>query len=280
MDIKADVSLHYLDRPEGRIGYSLQGDGPLVVAVPGMGDLSTVYRDLVDTIVGSGHRLALVDLRGHGTSDTGFTRHGDVETGSDILALIDHLGGPAVIVGNSMGASAAAWAAAERPDAVAGLVMFGPFLREPPRSAFARTAMRLAFRLAFSPPWGAAAWATIYRSLNTGTRAPWLDEHAADIRQMLRQPGRLRSFRHLAVQLDHSPVEARVAQIQAPSLVFIGSLDPDFADPAAELDWITAHIPATGHLVPGVGHYVQSQAPGEVTPALGEFLTTLRRARG
>jgi len=29
----------YLDRPEGQIGYDVAGDGPLVVLVPGMGDL-------------------------------------------------------------------------------------------------------------------------------------------------------------------------------------------------------------------------------------------------
>ena len=32
----------YLTRPEGRIGYDIAGDGPLVVLVPGMGDLRAV----------------------------------------------------------------------------------------------------------------------------------------------------------------------------------------------------------------------------------------------
>jgi len=30
--------------------------------------------------------------------------------------------------------------------------------------------------------------------------------------------------------------EARVAEILAPSIAFVGDLDPDFPDPAAELD--------------------------------------------
>jgi hypothetical protein len=29
----------YVTRPEGRVGYDVAGDGPLVVLIPGMGDL-------------------------------------------------------------------------------------------------------------------------------------------------------------------------------------------------------------------------------------------------
>jgi hypothetical protein len=34
----------HLDHPEGRVGYDVAGDGPLVVLVPGMGDLRTAAR--------------------------------------------------------------------------------------------------------------------------------------------------------------------------------------------------------------------------------------------
>ena len=36
----------YLRRPEGRVGYDASGHGPLVVLVPGMGDLRGSYRFL------------------------------------------------------------------------------------------------------------------------------------------------------------------------------------------------------------------------------------------
>ena len=113
---------NFLERPEGRIAYTVMGHGPLVVAVPGMGDLRSTYRDVVPPLVAAGYRVAVTDLRGHGESDTTFRRHGDDVTGADVLALIAELGGPAVIIGNSMGAGAAAWAAAEESDAVAGLI--------------------------------------------------------------------------------------------------------------------------------------------------------------
>jgi pimeloyl-ACP methyl ester carboxylesterase len=115
------TDLLYLVRPAGRLSYAIAGAGPLIVAVPGMGDLRSSYLELAGPLVDAGFRVALLDLRGHGDSDTGFVEHGDEATASDILALIDELGGPAVVIGNSMAGSAALIAAADRPDAVAGL---------------------------------------------------------------------------------------------------------------------------------------------------------------
>ncbi|MBD7948995.1 alpha/beta fold hydrolase [Oerskovia rustica] len=265
-----------LPRPEGRLAYTVTGTGPLVVAVPGMGDLRSTYRDLVPPLVEAGYRVAVLDLRGHGDSDTTFRTHGDVATGQDLLALVEHLGGPAVLVGNSMGAGAAAWAAAEAPDAVAGLVLLGPFLRDPATGAAKAAASRLLYRVALARPWGAAAWAGFYSMLTKGRRAPWHADHVAAIRASMRKPGRLRSFRDLALTLTHAPVEARLPEVDAPAIAFMGSLDPDFADQGAELAWIQEVVGAQGHLVPGVGHYPQHQAPDVVAPATLTFLAGLR----
>src|SRR3954463_7847098 len=100
-----------LERPEGRIGYDVTGDGPLVVCLPGMGELRSSYRFTVPALVAAGFRVATMDLRGHGDSDATFTAYDDVAAGQDALALVEHLGGPAVLVGNSMAAGGAVWAA-------------------------------------------------------------------------------------------------------------------------------------------------------------------------
>ncbi|MFF3063390.1 alpha/beta fold hydrolase [Oerskovia sp. NPDC057915] len=269
-------TVELLPRPEGRLAYTVTGTGPLVVAVAGMGDLRSTYRDLVPPLVEAGHRVAVMDLRGHGDSDTTFRTHGDVVTGQDLLALVEHLGGPAVLVGNSMGAGAAAWAAAEQPDAVAGLVLLGPFLRDPAMSAAKASASRLLYRVALARPWGAAAWAGFYSTLTKGRRAPWHAEHVAAIRASMREPGRLRSFRELALALTHAPVEARLPEVHAPTIAFMGALDPDFTDQGAELAWIEEAVGAEGHLVPDVGHYPQHQAPDVVVPEILTFLAGLR----
>jgi pimeloyl-ACP methyl ester carboxylesterase len=241
-----------------------------------MGDLRSTFREMVAPLVDAGYRVAVMDLRGHGDSDTTFRTHGDVVTGQDLLALIDELGGPAVVLGNSMGGGAAAWAAAERPDAIAGVVLYGGFLRNPKVSAFATASMHGLYRLLFVKPWGAGLWASYYKGLNKATKAPWLDQHAADIRANLSEPGRLRSFRQLAIQLTHAPVEARLPEVRTPMLAFVGDQDPDFRDPDAERQWI-ASLGAETILVPDAGHYTQSQRPDITVPGTIAFVEKLRR---
>jgi pimeloyl-ACP methyl ester carboxylesterase len=269
---------HYVTRPEGRIAYAVAGEGPLVVLVPGMGDLRSTWRALVGPLIDAGYRVASLDLRGHGDSDTTFTEHGDVVTAQDLLAVIEHLGGPAVVIGSSMGTSAAAWAAAERPELVTGLVLVSPMLREPVVSSTTRALNHLMYRVLFARPWGAAVWTTYYRKvLSKGATAPWLDEHVRAVRANLRRPDRLRSFRELALALDHSPVEARIGEVHAPVLVFVGALDPDYRDPAAELDWVVRTLDGRGVPLPGVAHYAQHQAPEVVVPETLAFLAGLPR---
>jgi pimeloyl-ACP methyl ester carboxylesterase len=279
MDTSTGSTVRYQVRPEGRIAYTVEGSGPLVVAVPGMGDLRSSYRELVAPVTAAGYRVAVMDLRGHGDSDTTFHTHGDVPTALDILALIDELGAPAVVLGNSMGAAAAAWAAAERPAAIAGLVFYGPLLREPTTSKLARAVSHALYRVAFAKPWGAAFWAGYYRSLNRGIRAPWLPGHVAAIRDNLRETGRLRSLRDLALSLDHAVVEARLGEITAPIRAFIGAGDPDYKEPATENEWLAGLSgPASVHteLVPDAGHYPHAQRPDITVPATLEFLGSLR----
>jgi len=276
MDITPTASIRFLSRPEGRIAYTDAGTGPLVVAVPGMGDLRSTYDDLVPALVAAGHRVVVADLRGHGDSDTTFRTHGDVATGTDLVALVEHLGaGPAVLVGSSMGGSAAVWAAAERPELVRALVLLAPHLRELASPGQLRL-NRALYRALFVRPWGGAAWAWLYTSMfakgRTGARHA---EHVAEIRRSMSDPAHLRSFRDLAVALDHSVIEPLAAAVEAPSLVVVGELDPDYQDATAALADMREALGGQGLLVPGVGHYPQHQAPEVVTPAVLEFLAGL-----
>lgn len=270
---------HLLTRPDGDLGYTDTGHGPLLVLVPGMGDTVETWRDVAGPLAAE-HRVVACDLRGHGRSGTTFRVHGDDATGADLVALIEHLdAGPAVLVGNSMGASAAVWAAATRPDLVAGLVLVSPFVSERPVPAPVRAATRLAYRLLFSRPWGAWAWSRYYAGpLSRGTHAPWLAEHAGHLRAHLHEPGRLRSLRELAVQLDHSVVAQVVDRVTAPAVVLIGEHDPDYPDAPAALAEAGAALGARTVLVEGVAHYAQHQAPGVVLDAARALLADLARA--
>src|SRR5919106_1850387 len=174
MDSKlCDPTTQYLDRPGGRIAYDVAGDGPLVVLVPGMGDLRSVYRLMAPALAEAGYRVATMDLRGHGDSDATFGSYDDVALASDLIALVEHLGGPGVLVGNSMGAGGATLAAAEAPELVSALVLLGPLVREVPVGL----AGKLAFRLVLLRPWGRAAWNAYYAKLYPGRAPPHPPPH-------------------------------------------------------------------------------------------------------
>ncbi len=83
----------YLRRPDGSVAYDVAGDGPLLVLVPGMGDVRASYRFLTPALRNAGYRVACTDLRGHGDSDTTFGAYGGEQTAGDAIALIEELGG-------------------------------------------------------------------------------------------------------------------------------------------------------------------------------------------
>jgi pimeloyl-ACP methyl ester carboxylesterase len=259
----------YLTRPEGRIGYDIGGDGPLVLLVPGMGDLRAAYRFLAPALREAGYRVACTDLRGHGDSDSTFTSYGDTETAADLIALIEELGGPAIIAGNSMGAAAAVLAAAQRPELVSGLVLIGPFVRNPAASAM----QRIALRAAMARPWAAISWKSYLPKLYAGRRPDDFDEYRGQIVASLRRPGYAKAF-SLTTRTSHAPAEARLADVTAPVLVVMGEQDPDFPDPRAEADWISRALRAEVVMVPEAGHYPQSQRPDITTAAILRFLQT------
>jgi pimeloyl-ACP methyl ester carboxylesterase len=257
-----------LERPGGRIAYDLEGAGPGVVCIPGMGDLRSNYRYLMPALVESGFTVAAMDLRGHGGSDATFTEYDDVAAGQDALALAVSLGGaPLALVGNSMGAGAAVWAAAERPDLVHALVLVGPFVRNVPISALTR----LAFRATMAGPWARAAWMAYLPRYYAGVRPPDFDEHRAEVNAALRRPGHLKAFR-ATTHTSHAPAEARLDQVHQPTLVVMGERDPDFQDPRAEAELVAQRLGGRVLMVPDAGHYPHAQRPEIVNPAVVAFL--------
>lgn len=262
------MTTSYLDRGAGRIAYDVAGDGPLVVCLHGMGDHRKLFGHLAPALVGAGFRVATMDLRGHGESDDGFDSYDDVAAATDALALVAHLGGPALLVGNSMGAGAAVWAAAENPAAVTGLVLTGPFVRQPKTNPV----MDALTRLMLLRPWGPAAWQAYLRKAQPGGD---LDAYRKDLGAALGRGDHWRSFQR-TTRTSHDPVEARLSEVRAPALVVMGEKDPDWPDPAAEARFVAETLHADLVMVPGAGHYTPAERPDLVNPAVIAFAERVR----
>jgi pimeloyl-ACP methyl ester carboxylesterase len=262
-------STQFLKLPGGQIAYDDSGGtGPLVICVPGLGDVRQQYRFLAPKLVAAGFRVVTMDLPGHGESSADWPEYSPAIVGADIVALIRHLGASkAFIVGNSMAGGSAVWAAAEIPDSVAGVVMIDPFTRVIPTSSFL-----LAFlRVAMMRPWGPSFWSMYYGSLYKTAPPADLDSYRAALVANLKEPGRIEATKAL-VFASQAPSEARIPNVHAPVLVVMGTRDSDFSDPAAEADWVATHLHGKKLMVAGAGHYPHVEYPDVVAPAVIEFV--------
>jgi len=264
----ADTAAQYLTVLGGNIAFDERGTGPLVLLVPGMGDLRSTYRYLTPTLAAAGYRVVTTDLRGHGDSDAGFPSYGDLATASDITALLRHLDAPAVVVGNSMGAGAAVIAAAEAPELVAGLVLVGPFVREP---AAATPLAKLFMRVLMARPWIAQVWKAYLPKLYAGAKPRDFAQYRDAVAEAMKRPGYARAFSE-TTRTNHERAGESLAAITTPTLVVMGDKDPDFPDPKAEADWISSALGGTTVMIEEAGHYPQSQQPERTSAAIIDFL--------
>ncbi|TBO55444.1 alpha/beta fold hydrolase, partial [Streptomyces kasugaensis] len=120
---------HFLTANGGQLAYDVTGEGPLIVLAHGMGDNRSAYDAVATRLAAAGFRVAAMDQRGHGESSTGRPSYTRADAAADLLALIRHLGGPAVLVGHSFAGGAATIAAAQEPELVSALVEISPFTR-------------------------------------------------------------------------------------------------------------------------------------------------------
>lgn len=264
------MNRNHLSLSEGRLAFDIQGTGPLVVCVPGMGELRQSFRYLVPLLVVAGLRVATLDLRGHGDSDATFSAYDDVALASDILALVDHFGEPAVVVGNSMGAGAAAIAAAEAPEKIRALALLGPFVRDGKMSVCSR----LLLRVALTGPWAGAAFMLQYPKWFPGERPDDYEDHRLQIVASLARPAHRRAFTR-TTRTSHAPAEQALPAVVCPSAIIMGRADIDWPDPAREAHWIAEQLGSSVTLLDGVGHYPQAQAPAETADAILDLVEQL-----
>lgn len=265
------MTTHWLERDRSRIAYSDDGAGPLVVCVPGIGDLRDEYRFLAPQLVAVGFRVATMDLRGHGESSVGWTDLSADAVGADIVALIRETGaGRALVIGTSMAAGSAAWAAAEAPDLVAGVVLIGPFARDVGTAA-QRAIYGALFRVLFAGPWGVPAWMKFWGGLFPTARPDDFDAYAARLGANLSEPGRLAALRGMMTRGSAAGIESRLGQVRSPALVVMGTADRDFKSPADEAAQVAAAIHGRVAMIEGAGHYPHVEFPAVTGSRIVDF---------
>jgi pimeloyl-ACP methyl ester carboxylesterase len=274
----------YVDIEGGRIAYDEIGTGPLVVLSHGIGDRRQAYRFLAPRLAQAGYRVVSADLRGHGDSSMGWKSVTGKEAitrtdiAGDLLALIDRLGGPAIIVGHSISGGAATIAAAQRPDLVSGIVELNPFTKTQKISLSGLVQIRRyrqgMFRLMGTQYLHSLRSWLRYLDLAYPTKPADYAEYMTALAAKLREPGRMAEFIKTGKSTP-ADAGAQLPNVTVPALVIMGTLDPDFADPRAEGEAIVAAMPVgLGRVatVDGAGHYPHAQSPDAVAALIIPFL--------
>jgi pimeloyl-ACP methyl ester carboxylesterase len=249
-----------------------------------MGDSRAAYRFVVPQLVAAGYRVAAVDLRGCGESSAEWSSYSRTDIAGDLIALVSHLGGPAVLVGHSISGGAVTIAAARAPELVEGIVELGPFTRKQSirlgdlRVKRYRAGMT---RLLLTGVLGSVKWWLKYLDVAFPGRKP--DDWAEQLRRqaaMLGEPGRMKAMRRMG-QSTPTDAGAQLGNVRCPALIVEGTLDPDWADPRAEGEAIVAAMPAgigKVETIEGAGHYPHTQFPDETVALLLPFLKAYARA--
>ncbi|WP_410814450.1 alpha/beta fold hydrolase [Micromonospora sp. 067-2] len=266
------MTISQVRRSGGHIAYEVQGEGPLVVLTHGMGETRDSFRHLVPLLVAGGHRVASVDVRGHGESSVGWPTYAPAEVGADLLAVVrDVDGGPAVLVGSSSSAAAVVFAAAEAPDLVSGIVQMAPFVNRPKLNPLMRLALAAVVR---SPRLFGMFHNTLFPVHRPADDAAYRRSMVA----RLREPGRMAATRGVAAPAEPHWT-SRAPQVRQPVLVLMGTKDPDFPDPGAEARAARRLFgTAEARMIEESGHYPHADRPQRTAEELLGFLAVVAGA--
>ncbi len=268
----------YLGIAGNTLAYDVIGTGPLVVLAHGIGDSRHSYRLVAPALAAAGYQVTNVDIRGCGDSSLGWDGYSRTDIAGDLVALVRHLGGPAVIIGHSISGGAATIAAATAPDVISGVIELAPFTRA--QATDVGGLMRVKrFRTGYLQMGQVivrgrlANWKKYLDVAYPAKPADWGTE-LARIETKLSEPGRMKALQAMC-KANPGDAGAQLAHVSCPFLVVEGSLDPDWADPRVEGERIIADLPTgVGELVvvDGAGHYLHAQTPNEVLALALPFL--------
>ncbi|WP_078892053.1 alpha/beta fold hydrolase [Streptomyces sp. NRRL S-350] len=241
---------------------------PLVVLVHGWAASRTVWHDTARCLAAAGHTVASYDQRGHASSTAGREPISIGRLARDLDAVVGTLTTPerpVVVVGHSGGGYAAlAWAtelAASRPAGgrgrLAGLVLVSTAAhgQRTPANEVKMMGSRL-FSRALRTPW-------LGRKLLGQTHGPLAGPEAREANRRLfartRPQTRAACFASTG-EMDH---RAGLARISTPAVVITGTEDK-VVKPAFSQELASALPQATLYELPGVGHMVPLESPGQI----------------
>lgn len=117
------TSMHHASNGEASIGYSVQGEGPLIVVIASTGRGTAEFSPLADRLVELGYRVALPEPRGIEPSYGPMSEVDFHDFADDFAAVINAEGGSAIVAGHAYGNWIARTIASDHPELVRGVAL-------------------------------------------------------------------------------------------------------------------------------------------------------------
>jgi 3-oxoadipate enol-lactonase len=251
------------------IQHEVQGEGPPIVFVHGLGATSNVWH-AQRMILSKQYRVITYDRSGAGRSDKARAGY-SIDAWTDELAgLLDHLAIPAaVVVGHSLGSMIALRFAGKHADRTNALVLAGG---EAELGLVEKRALTERARAIESHGLRAVvdSWLTAVLSAATREANPAL---AGMVREMFLAYD-AKSYALHCLALRDGNVHGDLASILCPTLLMLG--DQDLVTPLSWQRQIAASIADSRiRIVPNTAHMTMLESPAVFNTVLLEFLATL-----
>jgi pimeloyl-ACP methyl ester carboxylesterase len=226
-------------------------------------------------------QVVYLDLRGHGRSDWGHASAWTFETcADDIRTFCDTVGiATPIVFGHSMGGPVVLLYGARHRGHAAGLVVQSGFARwDPPRlvEGFRRVAgdavAEMARRSYAGEPVPDEEWTRVFSAFGPRLPDQQREAHTPQNREL-----NARGM-ELMRRLD---IVDQLSQVDSPTLVAVGELDP--VTPVAAAEEIVGALPegtARLEVIDGAGHFTWMDAPERFWPMIIEFIGSTNRRTG
>ena len=254
------------------------GDGLPIVFVHGSWDDHLSWSACTTQLAGR-HRVVSYDRRGHSESTAPEGQGSIADDVRDLVAILGHVGTPALLVGHSYGATVCLLTVLEYPQMTVGAVVHEPplfatlkgraefdSLREPVSTAMAEAARLIELgqleagaqlfvdQVAFGPGSWQRTFDDSHRAIMLANAATWLDQY--------RDPNRL------ALAPD------RLAGAKRPLTITRGTTSPPIYGPS--LDLVLAGAPnLASTFIVGAGHAAPLTHPDDLVGIIVDFIDQL-----
>ncbi|QDG77578.1 alpha/beta fold hydrolase [Labrenzia sp. PHM005] len=272
---EAKVSHHYTDNNGTKIHYASIGDGPLVVFIHGFPDHWLTWWEQMNAL-SANYRTVAMDLRGYNLSDqpedeASYTPN---RLAADVCAVIEDCGEKdAIVIGHDWGGFVAWQTALLRPEKVSRLGI----VNLPHPWAISR-------ELANNPDQQkASGYARVFQQPGSESKldfdrlSTWIHDPAFRSRHIaaMEASNRTGMLNYYRVCFPAEPYQERKdtpPKITVPVLIIHGMEDPYVltAGHNGVWEWVAGSL--TIRTWPGVGHFVQQDAPDRLTAALSSWL--------